>query len=177
MLQTWKIKNPTIYNIIRWFAGSLGQMTRQPSVWCSKYYLFFLIISCKNGFNLLFYKFTKIKMKSFECPKSIRHYKKIMPGTSDRTSEPANFKAGRAFWCAVVLMCRWHIVCFFEHWIAVLGLDFPPGYFLLSCNKFLFQISIHWKVHETLLIGVNWLIMHKMNHIFIFIDCILRSLK
>ena len=34
-------KNPTIYNIIRWFAGLLGQMTRWPSVWCSKHYFFY----------------------------------------------------------------------------------------------------------------------------------------
>ena len=32
------------------------------------------------------YKFTKIKIKSFECPKSIRNYKKIMLGTSDTWS-------------------------------------------------------------------------------------------
>ena len=42
--------------------------------------LFFFIISCKipckNCFNLFFYKFTKIKIKSFECPKSIRNYEK-----------------------------------------------------------------------------------------------------
>ena len=25
-------KNPTIYNIIRWFAGPMGQMTRRPSI-------------------------------------------------------------------------------------------------------------------------------------------------
>ena len=43
--------------------------------------LFFFIISCKilckNRFNLFscffFYNFTKIKIKSFECPKSIRN--------------------------------------------------------------------------------------------------------
>ena len=57
-------------------------MTRRPSVWCSKYY-FFSITSCKilcknrfNSFFIFFYKFTKIKIKSFECPKSIRNYKK-----------------------------------------------------------------------------------------------------
>ena len=31
-------KNPSIYNIIRWFAGPMGQTTRRSSVWCSKYY-------------------------------------------------------------------------------------------------------------------------------------------
>ena len=30
---------PTIYNI-RWFPGSLRQMTCRPSVWCSKHYFF-----------------------------------------------------------------------------------------------------------------------------------------
>ena len=33
-------KNPTIYNIIRWFAGPMGQTTRRPSVWYSKYFFF-----------------------------------------------------------------------------------------------------------------------------------------
>ena len=34
------IKNPTIYNIIRWFTDSPGRMTRRPSIWCSKHYFF-----------------------------------------------------------------------------------------------------------------------------------------
>ena len=79
----------------------MGQMNHRPSVWCSKYYFFFLIsckILCKNPFNYFFHKFTKIK--SFECPKSIRNYEKIMLGTSDawstshlshRSSEPAYY--------------------------------------------------------------------------------------
>ena len=60
-----------------WVAGLLGQTTRWPSVWCSKYYFLFIIfckILCKNLFNLFFYNFTKIK--SFECPKSIRSNEK-----------------------------------------------------------------------------------------------------
>ena len=32
--------NPTICNIIHWFAGPMGQMTRRPSIWCSKYFFF-----------------------------------------------------------------------------------------------------------------------------------------
>ena len=47
--------------------------------------LFFFIISWeilfKNCFNLFFifsYKSTKIRIKSFECPKSLRDYKKII---------------------------------------------------------------------------------------------------
>ena len=35
-------KNPTIYNIIHWFAGTLGRMTGQQSVWCSKQSKWFL---------------------------------------------------------------------------------------------------------------------------------------
>ena len=36
---------------------------------------------------LFIYKFTKIEIKSFECPKSIRNYeKKVMLGTSDAWS-------------------------------------------------------------------------------------------
>ena len=75
-------KNPTIYNIIQWFTGSLGQMTHRPSVWCSKYYFFsqflakFFAKIVSIYFSIFFYKFTKIKIKSFECPKSIRNYEK-----------------------------------------------------------------------------------------------------
>ena len=55
-----------------------------PSVWCSKYYIFIISckILCKNHFNLFllsFYNFTKMKIKRFECPKSVRNYgKKVM---------------------------------------------------------------------------------------------------
>ena len=45
-------------------AGSMGQMNRRPSVWCSKYYFFFMIscrILCKNTFNLFVYFFFKIQ--------------------------------------------------------------------------------------------------------------------
>ena len=67
---TW---NSSIYNIIHWFNGLMGQTTRQPSVWCSKYY-FFLIKSCKIICKNPFYFFMKIK--SFQCPKPIRNYEK-----------------------------------------------------------------------------------------------------
>ena len=41
---------------------------------------------CKNHFNLFFHFFI-IKIKNFECPKSIRNYeKRIMLGTSDTWS-------------------------------------------------------------------------------------------
>ena len=55
--------------------------------------LFFFMISCrilcKNTFNLFvhfFKKNTKLKVKSFECPKSTNSLKKIILGTSDAWS-------------------------------------------------------------------------------------------
>ena len=42
--------NPTIYNIIRWFARPLGQTTPWPSVWHSKY-SFFIIFFIDLGTN------------------------------------------------------------------------------------------------------------------------------
>ena len=57
--------NPSIYNIIRWFAGPMGQTTHQPSIWCSKYYFFFHKIlqnSLQKSFPFLFfYDITKKK--------------------------------------------------------------------------------------------------------------------
>ena len=69
---TYLSKNPSIYNIIYWFAGPMGQMTLWPCVWCSNYYLFFIKsckILCKNHYNFFLYKITKMKLKSFECLK------------------------------------------------------------------------------------------------------------
>ena len=70
---TW---NLSIYNIKRWFAGPMGQMTCQPSISCSKYFFFHKIL--QSSFNHFFYKITKIKIKinSFECYKSIMKYEK-----------------------------------------------------------------------------------------------------
>ena len=48
------IRNPTIYNIIHWFAGQMGQTNCWPSVSCSNYYYFF------------FHKITKMKLKTFK---------------------------------------------------------------------------------------------------------------
>ena len=63
------------YTLVCWFAGT-NDTSDVPSI------TFFFIISCKilckNRFNLffnLFYKFTKIQIKSFECLKSIRNHK------------------------------------------------------------------------------------------------------
>ena len=84
-------RNPSIYNIIRWVAWTIGQTNRRPSVWCSKYYFFhdFLQNSLQKYFQsicLFFLKNTKIKVKSFKCPKSIKSLKKIILGTLDAWS-------------------------------------------------------------------------------------------
>ena len=71
----------------RW-AKQLGdQASDVPSIF---FFHNFLQNSLQKSFQfifLFFHKFTKIKIKSFECPKSIRNYeKKIMLGTSDAWS-------------------------------------------------------------------------------------------
>ena len=45
--------NPTIFNIIQWFAGSMGRSSHIPRIWCSKYFLFhnFLQNSLKKSFH------------------------------------------------------------------------------------------------------------------------------
>ena len=43
IVSAW-LRNSSIYNIIRWFAGMPGQTNHQPSVWCSKHYLFSLFL-------------------------------------------------------------------------------------------------------------------------------------
>ena len=77
----WRLKNPTICNILRWFTGSLGQMTRQPGVLGGirprLQVLFFFLNSLHISLQkLFFYKFIKIKINSFECPNSIKNYEK-----------------------------------------------------------------------------------------------------
>ena len=42
ILVSTQAKNPTIYNMIRCFAGLLGQTTCRPRVWCSKHYFFII---------------------------------------------------------------------------------------------------------------------------------------
>ena len=57
-------------------------------------------ILCKNPFNFFFYKITKMKIKSFECSKSIKNYEKKILGMSEaclmsrfshRPSKPAYY--------------------------------------------------------------------------------------
>ena len=73
--------HPEIRQSTIWYAGLLGrwekglvhQASDVPNI------IFFMkscIILCKNPFNYFFHKITKIEIKSFECPKSIRNYKK-----------------------------------------------------------------------------------------------------
>ena len=64
ILFSLKNKNPSIYNIICWFAGPMGQTTRRQSVWCFKYYFFFIKsckILCENPFNFFFNFFIKLQ--------------------------------------------------------------------------------------------------------------------
>ena len=70
----------------------MAQMNRWPSVWCSKYYFFSWFLAkffskfLSIYFLIFFYKITKMKIKNFECPKSIKSMKKIILGTSDSWS-------------------------------------------------------------------------------------------
>ena len=74
-------RNSSIYNIIRWVAGSVGQMNQLPSVWCSETYFFsqFLAKFCAKIVSIYFFiilQFYKNKDKEFEYPKSVRNYEK-----------------------------------------------------------------------------------------------------
>ena len=93
-------------------------MTRRPSV-ISIYFSIFL------------YKFTKIKIKSFECPKSIRNYKKIMLGTSDAwsTCRLSKWTSKLAYYivdCRIFSVCT---VCGFE--LALLFFEYQVPMFWL----------------------------------------------
>ena len=66
-------RNPSISNILRWVAGTMGQMNRRPSIWCSKYFFFhdFLQNSLQKYFQsicLSFLKKYKNKSKEFWVP-------------------------------------------------------------------------------------------------------------
>ena len=72
------------YNmLLRWDAGTKDSSTKRLMF---KVLFFFMIscrILCKNALNLFV---SKIKVKSSECPKSIKSLKKIILGTSDAWS-------------------------------------------------------------------------------------------
>ena len=91
-------ENKTIFNIIRLVAGSMGQVTHQPSIWCSKH--FFFIISYRHrALKTLYFhfcKFTKINWDDFAKNFARNCENKIILGTSELgwrvicPSEPAN---------------------------------------------------------------------------------------
>ena len=65
LLSNHKIRQ--FFNMIRWVACLINQASDVPNI------IFFITSSkiiCKKPFNLFFYNFTKMKIKSFECPKS-----------------------------------------------------------------------------------------------------------
>ena len=96
-----KFVNLQYNTLVFWFVGTNDSSTKHLMFKV----FFFFITSCKILqkivfiYFLLFYDFTKLKIESFECPKSIRNSeKKMMLGTSDawlmshlsqQTSEPA----------------------------------------------------------------------------------------
>ena len=47
----------TIYNIIHWFAGPMGQMTGQQSHWCSKYFFSFILSYILRALKTLYLHF------------------------------------------------------------------------------------------------------------------------
>ena len=75
-------KNPTIFYIICmgcWVTGTNDSSTKHLMFQVSFFFHNFLQNSLQILFQfilLFFYKFTNIKIKSFECPKSIRNYEK-----------------------------------------------------------------------------------------------------
>ena len=74
LVPDWNQKSDNLqYNTLgRWDKQLINQASDVQSI------IFFSKFLCKNHFNLFsyFYNFTKIKIKSFECPKSIRSYEK-----------------------------------------------------------------------------------------------------
>ena len=91
-LSKYKFINPSIYNILRWVAWTIGQTNRRTRVWCSKYHFFNTFYRLRALKTLYFYfcnfikKNKKINWKDFckeFCKKS---WKKIILGTSDAWS-------------------------------------------------------------------------------------------
>ena len=65
------------YNkLVRWADGTNDSSTKLLMFQVLFFFIKSCKILCKNPFNLFFYKITKMKIKSFECPKSIRNYEK-----------------------------------------------------------------------------------------------------
>ena len=96
--------------LVCWFTGTNDLLTKRLMFQVLFFFIKSCKIVCKNPFHLFLYfkkKITKLKIKSFECPKSIRNHKKIMLGTSDawstsrlshRPSEPAYYTLIEILW-------------------------------------------------------------------------------
>ena len=77
-----KSVNPQYITLVCWDAGTKDSSTKHLMFQVS----FFFTILFKKNYQFIFYSFI-IKIKSFECPKSIRNNdEKIMLGTSDAWS-------------------------------------------------------------------------------------------
>ena len=98
-----------------WFAG-----TNESFTMCLVFQVLFIFHNFLQNYLqksfqfifLSFHKFTKMKIKSFECPKSITNYKKTMLRTSDgwstshlswRTSKPAYYIVDCRILCILTL--------------------------------------------------------------------------
>ena len=90
MLQFIKV-NLKSYNLqyktlVRWADGTNDSSTKRLMFQVLFFFHKILQNSLQKPFQfifLFFYKITKMKIKSFECPKSIRNYEKKILGTSD----------------------------------------------------------------------------------------------
>ena len=108
----FKIRQSTI-----WYAGSLGRWDKRLVDQASDV----PSILCKTPFNLFyhfFYKITKMKIKSFECPKSIKNWGKKIIGTSDAWS-----------------------MSHLSHWLS------KPAYYLVDC-RILVNFDDLWLMSE-----------------------------
>ena len=56
-----QITNPSIYNIIRWVAWTMGQMNCRPSVWCINYHFFSRFLAKFFAKILSIYFFIKLQ--------------------------------------------------------------------------------------------------------------------
>ena len=59
--------NLIIFNIMRWVAGSMGQTSHRPSVWCSKHYFFSIISHRLRELKTLYFNFCKFTKNTY-CP-------------------------------------------------------------------------------------------------------------
>ena len=78
-----------VYKSVNLQYNTLGCLDDGTNELSTKYLIFFFSWFLAKSFQfifLFFYKITKIKIKCFECPKSMKGIKKIILGTSDSWS-------------------------------------------------------------------------------------------